>query len=95
MKARFIKLNDGGLQSCLNTMFTQDCKRKCHARVRHHYENKAFIKKFCEEAKLTYDRTKGVDAKCKGVSKKKGKQCLKKSFDISKDLTKHANKVLR
>jgi hypothetical protein len=22
------KLNDGGLQSCLNTMFTQYCKRK-------------------------------------------------------------------
>jgi hypothetical protein len=28
MIARYIKLNDGGLQSCLNTMFTQDCKKK-------------------------------------------------------------------
>jgi hypothetical protein len=54
MKARFIKLNDGGLQSCLNTMFTQDCKRKCLVHTKHHYENKAFIKKFREEAKLTY-----------------------------------------
>jgi hypothetical protein len=28
LKARFIKLNDGGLKSCLNTMFTQDCKSR-------------------------------------------------------------------
>jgi hypothetical protein len=28
MIARPIKLNDGGLQSCLNIMFTQDCKKK-------------------------------------------------------------------
>jgi hypothetical protein len=26
--ARFIELNDNGLQSCLNTTFTQDHKRK-------------------------------------------------------------------
>jgi hypothetical protein len=26
--ARFIELNDDGLQSCLNTMFTEDHKRK-------------------------------------------------------------------
>jgi hypothetical protein len=52
-------------------MFTQDYKRKFLAK--HYHGNKAFIKKFCEEAKLTYrDRTKGVHAKCKfkGVSKK-------------------------
>jgi hypothetical protein len=28
MIAQDIRLNDGGLQSCLNTMFTQDCKNK-------------------------------------------------------------------
>jgi hypothetical protein len=28
MIARYIKLNDVGLQSCLNTMFTQDYKMK-------------------------------------------------------------------
>jgi hypothetical protein len=28
MLARFIELNDDGPQSCLNTMFTQDHKRK-------------------------------------------------------------------
>jgi hypothetical protein len=27
-QARFIELNDGGLQSCLNTTFTQACKRE-------------------------------------------------------------------
>jgi hypothetical protein len=26
--ARFIELNDDGPQSCLNTMFTQDCKKE-------------------------------------------------------------------
>jgi hypothetical protein len=26
--ARFIKLNDDGLQTCLNTMFTKECKNK-------------------------------------------------------------------
>ena len=30
----FIKLNDDGLQSCLNTMFTQDCKKE-NAHVKH------------------------------------------------------------
>jgi hypothetical protein len=28
--ARFIELNDDGSQSCLNTTFTQDHKRKKH-----------------------------------------------------------------
>jgi hypothetical protein len=36
------------------------------SRAKHHYGNKAFIKKFREEAKLTYaQKNKGVDAKCK------------------------------
>jgi len=32
--AWFIKLNDDGLQSCLNTMFTQDCKKE-NAHIKH------------------------------------------------------------
>jgi hypothetical protein len=43
MIARYIKLNDCGLQSCLNTMFTQDCKGKMQAL---NIDMKAFITNF-------------------------------------------------
>ena len=52
MKARFIKLNDGGLQSCLNTMFTQDCKGKMPYEA-FNKNMKAFIREFHEKTKLT------------------------------------------
>jgi hypothetical protein len=43
MTARYIKLNDGGLQSCLNTTFTQDRKGKMQAL---YIDMKAFITNF-------------------------------------------------
>jgi hypothetical protein len=49
-----------GLQSCLNTMFTQDCKIKCHTwsiimEIKH--SSKSFTKK---PSQPMHDRTKGL-----------------------------------
>jgi hypothetical protein len=68
--ARFIELNDDGPQSCLNTTFTQDHKRKMPS-YSINMDMKAYIIKYKQPSQLY---AKHVDAKKHHVDNKM--QCM-------------------